>query len=61
MIDNIEPKQMNWLKGVLKNIDASTPIVLSISGPLYPFFGNTPESTKLVTNYKAVIEIFKDH
>jgi 3',5'-cyclic AMP phosphodiesterase CpdA len=60
MIGTIEPAQMSWLKNVLKKTDASTPIILFIHGPLYPFFGDSPESTKLVTNYKAVIDAFKD-
>jgi len=61
MIGAIEPAQMKWLKSVLKSTNTSTPIVLFIHGPLYPFFGDVPESTKLVTNYKAVIDAFKNH
>lgn len=61
MIGSIEPMQMSWLEGVLGSTPASTPIALFIHGPLYPFYGDTPESTKLVTNYEAVIDAFKDH
>ncbi len=61
MIDSIEQPQMDWLNTVVQNIDKSMPIALFIHGPLYPFFGDAPSSTKLVTNYQEVIDLFKNH
>jgi len=61
MIGAVDSTQMGWLENVVQNTDASTPIALFIHGPLYPFFGDPPESTKLVTNHEEVIDVFKDH
>ena len=61
MIASVEPPQMRWLESVLESTDASTPIALFIHGPLHSFFGDSPESTKLVANYSEVLNRFKDH
>jgi 3',5'-cyclic AMP phosphodiesterase CpdA len=61
MIGAIEPTQMSWLENVVQNTSPATPIALFCHGPLYPFFGDSPDSTRLVTNYEAVINVFKDH
>jgi len=61
MIDYVEQPQMDWLSAVAQNTDTSMPIALFIHGPLYPFFGDAPSSTKLVTNYQEVIDLFKNH
>ncbi len=61
MIGSVEPAQLAWLNAVVQNTDPSMPITLFIHGPLYPFFGDVPESTKLVANYQEVLDLFKNH
>jgi hypothetical protein len=66
-IGMVSGKEVEWLKNDLKNVEQSTPIVISTHIPLLSVAhqyrqGNTPvSSSTIIQNSKEVLDLFVDH